>query len=249
MDAETARILQRINLQFYQTFASPFSATRQRLQPGVKRVIETIADNACLLDLGCGNGEMAYALFHRGHQGIYLGIDASAELLAAAKDRLGERPQCALLQADLTDPGWSLAVSSQARHLPGQPVNFDVVTAFAVLHHIPGAALRRQVLSDIRKLIHPAGELIHSEWQFLNSNRLRSRILPWDMIGVDDRAVDEGDYLLDWRQGGFGVRYVHAFSEAELSDLADETGFSIRHTFLSDGEGDRLALYQRWQPI
>jgi hypothetical protein len=58
--------------------------------------------------------------------------------------------------------------------------------------------------------------------------------------------VDAGDYLLDWRQGGSGLRYVHHFDEAELSALAATTGFRVLETFYSDGEGGRLGLYQVW---
>lgn len=84
-------------------------------------------------------------------------------------------------------------------------------------------------------------------WQFLNSERLRERIQPWQRAGLLAGQVDEGDYLLDWRSGGEGLRYAHHFSEAEMSDLAAQSGFSVLETFHSDGENGRLGLYQIWQ--
>ncbi|HNT25279.1 MAG TPA: hypothetical protein PKM21_12980, partial [Anaerolineales bacterium] len=57
---------------------------------------------------------------------------------------------------------------------------------------------------------------------------------------------EPGDYLLDWRQGGRGLRYVHAFGPAELARLAEQTGFVSLESFYSDGEGGRLGLYQVW---
>jgi hypothetical protein len=90
---------------------------------------------------------------------------------------------------------------------------------------------------------------IHSEWQFLGSERLRARIQPWSEAGLEAPDVDLGDFLLDWRQGGYGLRYVHHFTLNELEELAEETGFMIQETFRSDGEGGNLGLYQVWRPI
>ena len=91
------------------------------------------------------------------------------------------------------------------------------------------------------------GRLIHSEWQFLNSPRLAARIQPWEQVGLSPAQVDPGDYLLDWRQGGFGRRYVHYFTLEELDALAAGSGFNIMDTFSSDGEGNNLSLYQVWE--
>jgi hypothetical protein len=116
-----------------------------------------------------------------------------------------------------------------------------------VLHHLPGKDLRLQVLRKAHELLASDGRLIHSEWQFLNSPRLRARLQPWEKIGLADDEVEPGDYLMDWRHGGYGLRYVHHFSIPELADLAAETGFSVKETFLSDGAGGQLGLYQVWE--
>jgi tRNA (uracil-5-)-methyltransferase TRM9 len=122
-----------------------------------------------------------------------------------------------------------------------------VITAFATLHHIPSRELRLRLLQTVHSLLAPSGRFIHSNWQFLNSDKLRGRVQPWERIGLSAQAVDAGDYLLDWRRGGEGLRYVHQFSEEELSGLATESGFDIAETFYSDGEGGRLGLYQVWK--
>ncbi len=110
-----------------------------------------------------------------------------------------------------------------------------------------GWSCASEFFSQVRSLLSPQGRFIHSEWQFLNSPRLKARIQPWEAIGLSESDVDPGDYLLDWRQGGVGLRYVHHFSEAELAELAESTGFSITQSFLSDGENSRLGLYQVWR--
>ncbi len=239
MDAETASRLLNLNCKFYQTFAFQFSESRGRIQPGVKRVLETLNLSARILDLGCGNGELVNALARKGFHGRYIGIDYSAELLAEARKKVPKETQATLIHADLGSPDWDKSIPR---------LKYDLVLAFAVLHHLPGIPLRRQVLDKVSALIDPNGRFIHSEWQFLNSPRLRARIQSWDKVGIRERDVDPGDYLLDWRRGGYGLRYVHHFSEEELESLADETGFQVVERFYSDGETGDLGLYQIWRP-
>jgi SAM-dependent methyltransferase len=124
---------------------------------------------------------------------------------------------------------------------------FDLVFAFASFHHIPGQGNQIQILQKIHRLLHVDGRFVHSNWQFLNSDKLRKRIQPWSMIGLRVENVDPGDYLLDWRRGGHGLRYVHHFNQDELITLAEKTGFQVVETFYSDGEGGRLGLYQVWE--
>jgi (p)ppGpp synthase/HD superfamily hydrolase len=102
-------------------------------------------------------------------------------------------------------------------------------------------------LSIVHHLLKPEGRFIHSEWQFLNSERLRARIQPWKAASLDENEIETGDYLLDWRHGGDGLRYIHHFSPAELVELADETGFQIAESFYKDGQGGKLGLYQIWR--
>jgi len=42
---------------------------------------------------------------------------------------------------------------------------------------------------------------------------------------------------------------VHLFSREELGGLAQRAGFEIVDEFESDGQGERLGLYQVWQKI
>jgi len=104
-----------------------------------------------------------------------------------------------------------------------------------------------KTIHAVRKLLAPGDLFVHSNWQFLNSERLRTHIQPWDRVEIEANEVDEGDYLLDWRSGGSGLRYAHHFDEGELTDLAGRCGFQVVESFLSDGEGNQLGLYQIWQ--
>ena len=234
--SEVSQKLIELNRQFYQTFAGPFSATRQRLQPGVQQVLQHLPPDVNILDLGCGNGELAWWLRQRGHTGWYLGLDFSSELLELARQK-NDPARTLFLQRDLSQPGWEL-------DLPQAP--FGLIVAFAVLHHLPSRQLHLQVLQTVHKLLAPEGQLIHSAWQFLKSERLRSRIQPWTAAGLSAAEVETGDYLLDWRQGGQGLRYVHFFSPEELAELAEEAGFQVIDSFFRDGQDGQLGLYQIW---
>jgi len=234
MQPETATRLIELNKQFYQTFGREFSSTRQRLQPGVRRVLDLVPGEASLLDLGCGNGELARELHRRGFSGLYTGLDFSLPLL----QEVGELPENFKFdEADLALPNWE-------KNCP--PNHYSLITSFATLHHIPSRDLRLNILNRVHTLLAPGGKFIHSEWQFLNSEKLRGRLQSWTEAGLTEADVDPGDYLLDWRSGGRGLRYVHHYDEAELESLAAATGFRVRETFYSDGENGRLGLYQIW---
>lgn len=239
MQAEIARRLLDINREFYQSFGVDFSATRGRLQPGVHRILERLAGSEHILDLGCGNGQLVRQLARQAHLGTYTGLDFSPPLLKEA----GKQPgllSVEFRQADLSGTDWD-------RDLPAG--GYDRVFAFAALHHIPGEEMRLQILRKAARLLKEQGQFVHSEWQFMNSPRLRERIQPWQAAGLKEEHTDPGDSLLDWRQGGHGLRYVHHFNEEELTLLAESTGFRILETFLSDGQGGNLGLYQIWERL
>jgi tRNA (uracil-5-)-methyltransferase TRM9 len=237
---EASKLL-AINNQFYQANALSFSATRQRLQPGVQRLVERVLlemPMGRLLDLGCGNGWLGRFLLQKNFKGTYVGLDASPDLLEDAQ----RNSPYVFIQADLADPGWEAG-------LPAEP--FDAILSFAVLHHLPGDDLRQMVLEQAHShLAIPGGFFFHSEWQFQNSARLARRILPWETVGLQASDVDEGDALIDWRaEGRKGIRYVHQFSEEELQKLAHSASFQVTDTIYSDGREGNLGLYQAWAPL
>ena len=242
MKSQTVTRLLDLNKQFYQTFGYEFSSTRLRLQPGVMQILDKLTGGESILDLGCGNGELVRELMRRGHRGRYAGVDFSLPLLEVARQGWEDSP-ATFVRADLMAPNWGKRIVASVT----QP--FDWVTAFAVLHHIPGNEARLNILKKVHGLLREGGLFIHSEWQFLDSEKLKSRIQPWDSVSLTPEEVDANDYLLDWRSGGRGLRYVHHFDEAELKALAAESHFRIRETFRSDGTNGLLGLYQVWQAI
>lgn len=230
MTPETVEKLIAINRTFYQDFALAFDATRQRLQPGVLRTLPWLCAGERVLDLGCGNGNLFQALAERGFTGEYLGLDFSQDLIDRAA-AVTEGSRAGFLARDLAGD-WQAGIRGP----------FDRITAFAVLHHLPPPTAGH-LLAGCRRLLSPAGELALSCWQFLESPEWRARIQPWEEAGLSADQVGPDDYLLDWRRGGRGLRYVHHYDEAELAVLAGKAGYSVRKSFYSDGAGGRLGLY------
>jgi tRNA (uracil-5-)-methyltransferase TRM9 len=249
MNNETAQRLIELNRRFYAEFGPAFAATRRRVQEGVRRALAALPDapGERWVDLGCGSGALAVEWLRTGRQSRYLGLDFSGPLLAEARQAVesaaGHPGQVELALADLGSPTWA---DGLARGLRG-------AMAFAVLHHIPGGDRRADLLAQVRGLLAPGGLLIHSVWQFQHSARLLARVQPWESAGFAESELEPGDTLLDWRfalpgqDEQVGMRYVHAFTPAELAALAARCGFSILSQYESDGHGGRLGLYQVWQ--
>jgi SAM-dependent methyltransferase len=241
MDSDTTANLIAINRDFYTRFGDSFSATSQRIQPGVRRVLERLKGGESILDLGCGNGELARELARRGHRGSYLGVDFSLPLLREAESQ-PEGFSARFMEVDLIQ----LPMFREKLLVSG---NWSLVIAFAVLHHIPSREIRLDILRTVHELLREDGLFIHSHWQFLNSEKLKARVQDWAKVGLSTQDVDTNDYLLDWRSGGEGLRYVHHFDESELAELARASNFKVMDTFYSDGETGNLGLYQVWMPV
>ena len=149
MDSGTRARLIDLNQDFYTRFGASFSATRHRLQPGVHRVLEMLQGDESILDLGCGNGELARELAKRGHGGEYLGVDFSLPLLreaASQPEGMAGAPSARFMEVDLTRLS---VISDQFSD------RWSLVTAFAALHHIPGHELRLKIFKEVRQLLKP----------------------------------------------------------------------------------------------
>jgi len=238
MNSTIAERLIELNRDFYTRFGASFSATRHRIQPGVRRILETLNGDENILDLGCGNGWFARELADRQHHGSYLGVDFSLPLLRDA-DSIQKTFPATFQEVDLAH----LSVHDIQ---PSGINNWSLMTSFATLHHIPSREIRLNILNVVHQLLQPGGLFSHSNWQFLNSEKLKSRIQDWSKANLSAEDVDANDYLLDWRSGGVGLRYVHHYTEGELKELAEATGFQIKDIFYSDGETGNLGLYQIW---
>ncbi|NOZ72700.1 MAG: class I SAM-dependent methyltransferase [Chloroflexi bacterium] len=228
--------LLQINQTFYEDFAAAFAATRFGTQPGWNRIIHYFPRRCQVLDIGCGNGRFAHFLDERLDAVQYLGIDSSHRLIAIAQENTAplNRTQAKFSVVDISEDGWEQSLEKRS---------FDIVVALAVMHHIPGFSHRQQFLKAAATCLTPNGILILSNWRFTQNPRMRRKIVPWQQIGLSAADVEKGDYLLDWKKEGHGLRYAHQLDETEVSQLAAGAGLQILEQFHADGREGDLSLY------
>jgi 2-polyprenyl-3-methyl-5-hydroxy-6-metoxy-1,4-benzoquinol methylase len=267
MDRETVERLLALNRTFYACFAQSFADSRPASDPALVSILPYIPqgtkepgnevtrnrvarNRGCtrfppqlkVLDVGCGNGRLATLLDRERPGATYVGVDATPELVEIARTRAAQLETVAahFFVADVTQPGWS-------GELPGAP--FDCAIALAVLHHIPSFELRAEIVRQMAGVLKPSGRLILSTWQFLASERLRRKIVPWAEVGIAEERLEAGDYLLDWKRGGIGLRYCHLVDETEVRRLAAEGNADKEHplrvceTFRAGGREGNLGLF------
>ncbi|MCJ7736980.1 MAG: methyltransferase domain-containing protein [Anaerolineae bacterium] len=236
VDAETVSRLQALNQQFYNSFAQTFAESRPVSDPALVCILPYIPESARLLDAGCGNGRLAQLLDRDRPGTTYLGIDSSADLITIARATAEKltNVSASFLIADITQPEWPTA-------LAGGP--FDCCVSLAVLHHIPSIELRTAAVRAMAGAVRQGGTVILSAWQFMNSARLRRKIVPWAEAGLTPDSLDVGDYLLDWKRDGRGLRYCHLIDEGEIAAHARASHLQLQHTFLSGGREGNLGLF------
>ena len=233
--------LLELNRAFYAQVATDFDQTRAGLPLGWQQLAAFLPPGMpekplTVLDVGCGNGRFARFLTEQGVYARYVGVDADAALLtfAAQHNALAGNLAAQFIQADLAQPDWVISLAGE---------RFDLVVCFAVLHHMPGYALRVQVMQALAAHMATEGLLILSNWQFLTSQRFAQKLIDWQTVGLTAAEVEPGDALLPWQQGGYAVRYVHQVDEAEMQRLAAAVGLRVIAHFLADGKEGNLNLY------
>lgn len=241
MQPEMVEKLLHINQEFYATYAQSFAATRHSVQPGVQRLLPQLMQAEVVLDLGCGNGNLAELLKSEGFCGSYIGIDENAYFLEQAETTTQDATSGSYTfrEGSLANDAW-LDLVDEA----------DAICSFATLHHLPGADLHRQLFSSVSRKLSPNGRFFLSCWQVLGNQRLEKRLVSWNPSGIKDELLGEADLLMDWRADPgkpAKLRYIHHFYPAELRALGESQGLILQDEFFSDGKEGNLGLYQVWQ--
>jgi ubiquinone biosynthesis O-methyltransferase len=142
--------------------ASEIGAITERLER--RLILELVGDvnGRKVLDVGCGDGELALELAKRG--AIVTGIDASAAMIDAAKKRAK------------TNNADNAFVVAMAEHIPFPDAQFDVVTAITILCFIDDAA---PVFREIARVLRPGGRLVIGELGKWSTWAAGRRIRAW----------------------------------------------------------------------
>ncbi|MBI2375855.1 MAG: class I SAM-dependent methyltransferase [Deltaproteobacteria bacterium] len=234
MREETARRLRALVAELYASEAEDFAGHRTRPWPGFLEVVAAVPESvACvrILDVGCGPGRFG-ELAGRWRRVRYVGVDASKELLAIARERLRDQ-DVELVQADVID--WSPPHRA-----------FDLVVAAALLHHVPSSEARTALVARLAGSVAPGGLLALTTWD-VDAPRARPKHLPWSTLPeIDESDLEPGDRLLRFRGA---LRYVHAVDEAELTAWIAASELELERSFRADGpsaDANVYLLLRRW---
>jgi trans-aconitate methyltransferase len=210
-----------------------------------------------VLDLGCGTGHLTADLAGRG--ATVHGIDASAEMIRAARERY---PELSFEQADAR------------AFAAGEP--FDAVFSNAALHWIPGAD-HDAVLAAVREALAPGGRFVAEMGGTGNVEaivRATTAVLdgrgydadtPWYFPGIDEYAprlaaagleprravlfdrpteLEGANGLRDWL-GMFGDSLLGAVPDEEQNAVVDAVEDRLRGELFDADRGAWIADYRR----
>lgn len=226
MDAITIRRLNAINRAFYRTTADEFDQTRGQPWPGWFKLLPYLRAPLAALDVGCGNGRLGVFLAQHVEVAHYHGVDNNPALLERARAALAHLPAVTLDVRDIVEN-------------PPDTGAYDLVALFGVMHHMPGAQQRLNLMRALGQRVRPGGLLAFACWRFYEFERFRQRIVAWP----DDLHVEKHDYLLDWRRGQAALRYCHYVDDAEHAALVAAAGLTVVETYRADGFSGTVNQY------
>lgn len=142
--------------------ASKIGALTDRLERDL--VLELLGDVAGrdVLDVGCGDGDLAIALWER--QGRVSGIDASTQMIEAARARARAR------NAEIDFQ------TARAEQLPFPAARFDVVVAVTILCFVADAT---GVFREMARVLRPGGRVVIGELGKWSSWAAARRVRGW----------------------------------------------------------------------
>ena len=193
----------------YDVIAESFDSTRKYPWKEVSEFIEKIPSSDLVLDLGSGNGRHTKLLSKQSRGTIGLDISFNILKLSIQKELDG-------ISRDIN------LVNSDAVKLPFKDNVFDKLISIAVIHHLETKDNRKNVLSEIFRILKRDGLAQISCW--LKSH---PRFLKDDLRDVVQAG--KKDVIVPWtlKNGEKISRYYYLFDIDEIETLAKNVGFSI----------------------
>jgi ubiquinone/menaquinone biosynthesis C-methylase UbiE len=114
-------------------------------------IVEAVADRnpAVVVDVGCGTGALSIPIAARLPSARVIGVDGDPQVLDIARGKPG---------AETVE--WTEGLAGA---LPLKAGAADVVVTSLVLHHLP-LQVKREMLSEARRVLRPGGRLIVADW-------------------------------------------------------------------------------------
>lgn len=219
MDKQTQNKLLDLVRRNYEEIAEEFQLSREKpLWPEIVNLARAVKDTDRVLDVGCGNGRLIQALLLK--KIYYLGLDQSDALLAFARQKY---PDKTFRQGDILRLG----------EVP--EMNFDLVFAVAVLHHLPGPDLQTAALRQLKNKIKPGGRIIILVWNMRAQKKFRRLIWKFSLLKlIGKNRMDWGDVIFSWKnpdRSALSQRYYHAFRPPELKKLIKRAGLKVEKIY------------------
>lgn len=215
-------------MNLYSKHSQEFSNTRQAPWKGWYQAKQFFPNNPSILDIGCGNGRfLAFLQAEKIQFHSYLGIDNSEQLLKIARSLQSKiknpKQLIDFLEKDVENSSWISSIDMQ----------FDVIVAFGLLHHIHTLEQRIQLFQSVESLLHHSGIFIVTLWQYDQSERFTSKII---------KDLGDNSYMLSFGNKG-AQRFVHFTHEEELDSIMKQTNLKIVDSFEADGKEQKLNKY------
>ncbi len=197
--------------------------------------VEALAnDGLRLLDIGCGFGDILFLLRHRYDE--MHGIDPAPVMLEQARNNLRN----AKTVSTVVNPG-------SAENIPYPANHFHTITLLDVFEHID-LHRRHQALLEIRRVLHPDGELILATpsrhvlrfWNVVNNaislpinlvRRRRSRIWKFVEKSFTEEFSSKQELFADLQQAGFSVTDFHREGFYPAPETMGLAGTWLRHSW------------------
>jgi ubiquinone/menaquinone biosynthesis C-methylase UbiE len=195
------------------------------LAPAVERLLDRAAhllpaDDANVLDIGTGTGQLAIGALRRWPGISVVGVDASSGMRTMADALAGEAlgPDAARFRSEV----------AFADSLPFADRTFDLALSSFVFQLVPN---RARALREARRVIRPGGVLAYVSW--LRDNRAFEPDRVFDDV-LDEFDIDPGES--DGRNGDL-PSVERAAGELRRAGFAEATadGEVLEHPFTVDG--------------
>jgi SAM-dependent methyltransferase len=255
MNDKTAKILYEINNDFYRNNCASFSATREAPWPGWQQCGNLLAPEfkghkaLSILDLASGN--LRFEKFfgpmlarEKANMNItFYAVDNCDDLLPPdavdTKEYSLHYQNLDILDALLSDLRLNDSLTAP---------RCDLSVSFGFMHHVPGQAFRQKVLDALIEATKSGGFIIVSFWQFYKNATLKQKAEASHALALKKLALpplDDGDYLLGWKDLPDQFRYCHSFFDYEIDDLIESTidRATLVSRFAADGRSDDLNTY------
>jgi ubiquinone/menaquinone biosynthesis C-methylase UbiE len=226
MNLKVAQSILIENKGSYDRMAEEFSSTRLRFWEELVFLGEHATLGMRVLDIGCGNGRFYTIVSDR--QVEYFGVDNSQGLLDEAQKKY---PDGHFVLGDATT-------------LPFPDTSFDIAYSFAVIHHIPSRALRKQFVREAARVLHCGNTFIVTAWDLWRPKYLTKLLWSGLQSLLFFSPLELGDMMHTFGKDKYS-RYLHAFSERGLRRLLEQNGFEVVGSEIvarESGSGERNIL-------